>query len=457
MPKPQIADTINSATLLFKPRQVLLAMPDMKLNIDRTLKSKQKTSLLQSIAGYLKSSGFSKTLKKFLSEAQIEKDDLSDSTLNLEDIFCNYLETCDQSGKKFCVQKVQDLLMDVNSEIVKEADFGAGVGAVSKEKKRRSNEVNLGTVGQSEDSGKFTDSTENELITDNTVPELYQKFKEKKKNKKTSENTVPELNVKSKDKKKNKKTSDSHGQAEQVSADVMKEPTDGVVCDQQLQEAEKKHKDKKKKRKQDSESVVENVEHHESIKEFDEGKLSRTKSKKDNINTPAEDAIDKESKQSKKRKRFASEENNSQPIDKNEVEESKRRKTNGSEEQKGSEQATEVNATPGNSNIEKGEKSALHKSMKKQANGSAEPNTIKAFQRVKVDDMIFTDERLKDNSYWAKDGAEIGYGAKAQEVLGQVRGRDFRHEKTKKKRGSYRGGLIDLQTHSIKFNYSDEE
>ncbi|KAK0571979.1 hypothetical protein LWI29_024354 [Acer saccharum] len=146
-----------------------------------------------------------------------------------------------------------------------------------------------------------------------------------------------------------------------------------------------------------------------------------------------------------RKKRLASEENNSQPIDKNEVEESKRRKTKGSEEQKGSEQVTEVNATPGNSNIEKGEKSASHKSIKKQANGSAEPNTIKAFQRVKVDDVVFTDERLKDNSYWAKDGAEIGYGAKAQEVLGQVRGRDFRHEKTKKKRGSYRGGLIDLQ------------
>lgn len=81
-----------------------------------------------------------------------------------------------------------------------------------------------------------------------------------------------------------------------------------------------------------------------------------------------------------------------------------------------------------------------------------------------------------------QDGAESGYGAKAQEVLGQVRGRcvliycplfyfcsisrsltlpfvlrDFRHEKTKKKRGSYRGGQIDLQSHSVKFNYSDDE
>lgn len=35
--------------------------------------------------------------------------------------------------------------------------------------------------------------------------------------------------------------------------------------------------------------------------------------------------------------------------------------------------------------------------------------------------------------------------------------RDFRHEKTKKKRGTYRGGVIDLDSHSVKFNYSDEE
>lgn len=104
-----------------------------------------------------------------------------------------------------------------------------------------------------------------------------------------------------------------------------------------------------------------------------------------------------------------------------------------------------------------GEKSGAHKSTKKQQNVTTEPKTVNAFQRVKIDQVEFAHEKLQDNSYWAKDGAEIGYGAKAQEVLGQVRGRDFRHEKTKKKRGSYRGGLIDLQSHSIKFNYSDEE
>ncbi|CAL4890962.1 unnamed protein product [Urochloa decumbens] len=88
---------------------------------------------------------------------------------------------------------------------------------------------------------------------------------------------------------------------------------------------------------------------------------------------------------------------------------------------------------------------------------SSEPKTVNAFQRVKLEEVKFADERLQDNSYWAKGGAETGYGAKAQEVLGQVRGRGFRHEKTKKKRGSYRGGQIDLQTHSIKFDNSDDE
>ncbi|KAK9097785.1 hypothetical protein Syun_024830 [Stephania yunnanensis] len=102
-------------------------------------------------------------------------------------------------------------------------------------------------------------------------------------------------------------------------------------------------------------------------------------------------------------------------------------------------------------------KSATQKSTKKQQNRSAEPKASTPFQRVKVDQVEFADDRLQDNSYWAKDGAETGYGAKAQEVLGQVRGRDFRHEKTKKKRGSYRGGQIDQQSHSIKFQYSDDE
>ena len=42
-------------------------------------------------------------------------------------------------------------------------------------------------------------------------------------------------------------------------------------------------------------------------------------------------------------------------------------------------------------------------------------------------------------------------------MLSKVRGKDFRHEKTKKKRGSYRGGAIELgAVNSIKLGSEDE-
>ncbi|PIA43688.1 hypothetical protein AQUCO_01800025v1 [Aquilegia coerulea] len=48
------------------------------------------------------------------------------------------------------------------------------------------------------------------------------------------------------------------------------------------------------------------------------------------------------------------------------------------------------------------EGSATQKSTKKQQNGSAEPKTVNAFRRVKIDEVKFADDRLQDNSYWAK-------------------------------------------------------
>ena len=50
-----------------------------------------------------------------------------------------------------------------------------------------------------------------------------------------------------------------------------------------------------------------------------------------------------------------------------------------------------------------------------------------------------------------KQFGEDGYGAKANKVLIAVKGKDFRHEKTKKKRGSYRGGEITLASNSFKY------
>jgi len=71
------------------------------------------------------------------------------------------------------------------------------------------------------------------------------------------------------------------------------------------------------------------------------------------------------------------------------------------------------------------------------------------FKRVKDDDAQFINPQLTDNSFWSKKGDD--WGRKANEDLAVVKGRDFRHAKTKKKKGTYRGGSIDIGVNSIKF------
>lgn len=49
-------------------------------------------------------------------------------------------------------------------------------------------------------------------------------------------------------------------------------------------------------------------------------------------------------------------------------------------------------------------------------------------------------------------GANGDWGQKANNVLKFTKGKSFRHEKTKKKRGSYVGGAISTSVNSIKFD-----
>ncbi|KAH1001992.1 hypothetical protein HUJ04_005939 [Dendroctonus ponderosae] len=48
--------------------------------------------------------------------------------------------------------------------------------------------------------------------------------------------------------------------------------------------------------------------------------------------------------------------------------------------------------------------------------------------------------------------AKGSWGERANFALKHTRGKQFRHEKTKKKRGSYIGGQIDMSVNSIKFS-----
>ncbi|XP_071742116.1 uncharacterized protein [Rutidosis leptorrhynchoides] len=230
-----------------------------------------------------------------------------------------------------------------------------------------------------------------------------------------------ETKEKKKKKKKNKLELASGDENKETNSDLSKKPVSDTTNELEVKESEKKPKDKKRKSKEQDVCTKENG----------------------NVNP---DVANEEKKSSKKRKRLVSDESERQSakIETNQtVDESDALVTSDKDLNEKSEMD--------------GKKTGSQKSGKKQRIESAEPKTVNAFQRVKIDQVEFAHEKLQDNSYWAKDGADIGYGAKAQEVLGQVRGRDFRHEKTKKKRGSYRGGQIDLQSHSIKFDYSDQE
>ncbi|XP_031095578.1 lisH domain-containing protein C1711.05-like isoform X3 [Ipomoea triloba] len=436
-----------------------------------------KSLLLHSVLQYLHRNGFSKTLKRFLKEAQIKGDSWKSSSFDLENMYCKYLDTCSYSQcllwsfmicrndakSNFKGQKEQEQHEDGGHES-KEVNNQTSAGdTITMKKKKKSNKDKENTVvcmteivdGHAKPAPKA-----DEILTDQKLNES---------------------NVKSKS-KKGEKVSASFNPVDQES-EVTKEAVLGSVCDLQAESTEKvKDKKRKKKSALTSESYEGNENQLAQVsggkqetseclacqsndsKNVDEGnakkeKKKKSKSSKQDTDSFAQNSVEEKPviknnhgsfdtigngdthfKDSKKRKRMASDENANQQVEGEDIEESKRRKTEAVKE--------------ANNGLEN---SALEKSRQKQHNDSSEPRTVNAFQRVKVDEVEFVDDRLRDNSYWAKGGADSGYGAKAQEVLGQVRGRGFRHEKTKKKRGSYRGGQIDLQSHSIKFNYSDED
>ncbi|XP_025031730.1 nucleolar and coiled-body phosphoprotein 1 isoform X3 [Python bivittatus] len=72
------------------------------------------------------------------------------------------------------------------------------------------------------------------------------------------------------------------------------------------------------------------------------------------------------------------------------------------------------------------------------------------FRRIRAEEVEI-DVRVANNSFDAKKGAAGDWGEKANDVLKFTKGKSFRHEKTKKKRGSYCGGTISTQINSIKF------
>jgi len=189
-------------------------------------------------------------------------------------------------------------------------------------------------------------------------------------------------------------------------------------------EAEAKKKKKKEKRerraKENEEKLAKSTEEKEVKKEEkDQGKAG-----KDNEGAAKEKKEKKENKKRKKKKAKTGDgSNGSQALP---------------EEPKALQQEQQVKEEA--------------PSAKPEQNGAAAYSVPRPFKRVREDEVT-VDPRLADNSYAALRARGHAWGDKANDVLGNVRGKGFRHEKTKKKRGSYRGGSINVdQVNSTKFD-----
>ncbi|KAL0426648.1 UNVERIFIED_CONTAM: hypothetical protein Slati_2839600 [Sesamum latifolium] len=219
------------------------------------------------------------------------------------------------------------------------------------------------------------------------------------------------------------KISDDLSLSDQKS-EVPKESNDEKVCDITMDHSTKKQKDKKKKKnKLMSEPLDVNENQTDVMPEVTESEHKREttvdkKSKKRSVEA-AEDEVNESKKSSKKRKRMAHDENENK-LDQEVAGEKSQAGQSDSENCNDKQTDENAKSALNNNGVDK---SSQPKSARKQPKNSAEPKTVNAFQRVKVEEVEFVDERLQDNSYWAKDGADSGYGAKAQEVLGQVKGR----------------------------------
>jgi hypothetical protein len=84
---------------------------------------------------------------------------------------------------------------------------------------------------------------------------------------------------------------------------------------------------------------------------------------------------------------------------------------------------------------------------------SSTPRTNTPFQRIDPNLKLSLMPEMQDNSFDADaQGRGTSWGQKAHEDLIVTRGKGFRHEKTKKKRGTYRGGQLTMEVRSVKFN-----
>ena len=79
------------------------------------------------------------------------------------------------------------------------------------------------------------------------------------------------------------------------------------------------------------------------------------------------------------------------------------------------------------------------------------------FKRIDESKVEYQIDALRDNRFEAQFSPGH-FSQRAHETLIKVRGKGFRHEMTKAKRGNYRGGQVNIhEVNSFKFPDSDDE
>ncbi|GAA0164335.1 hypothetical protein LIER_39762 [Lithospermum erythrorhizon] len=290
-----------------------------------------------------------------------------------------------------------------------------------KKKKQKKNKLVTESIDGDENKSDIKSSLPEEKPKTSLSEEtMNTNYKKKKKNKKTTDamtennasvgdevNTIEKKTKKeTKEKKKNKTTTDP-----------LTENIDSVCAEVNTSEKKIKKETKEKKNKKTTDPLIGNTDTVSAEVNTTE-KKTKKETKEKRCAEPS-DILASNNQMSKKRKR--SDESEVEHAEETTAKDSKRRKPEGLVAD--GEQIVANGEIAGNDPM-KLSKNGLDKSGQRQhRNDSAEPKTYHAFQRVKIDEVEFVDDRLQDNSYWAKNGAEKGYGAKAQEILGQVKGR----------------------------------
>ncbi|CAL4890963.1 unnamed protein product [Urochloa decumbens] len=440
-----------------------------------------RAAVVASVAAFLEAGGFPLTLAALQSEAELEAGAWRSSQVNLEELVAKFLVSSNPTPAAVTVESVEQ---EKTTDSVAE---GAG-------KKKKKEKKTGAEAGESENNASEPSAQEKPI--ENAGGEAKEKKQKKKKKHDSSAvnadgDEVTET-VKNDDQKPDGKKKESKKQEKDDDVEARLEKAELAITSK-FEAAEKLNKDgeksieeepkvqdddddknngaveKKKKKKKDKSAAETSVKTDagalETVKDDNEKKAKKKRKKpnpEENVEVEGKEVAGKDSapkpEDESKSGMEIEEGDNGKPSNENAVAGKKRKleEVEASNPAATAKEDNTANQSLTNGFVEDKTQDSNIKPSKRQKH-SSEPKTVNAFQRVKLEEVKFADERLQDNSYWAKGGAETGYGAKAQEVLGQVRGRGFRHEKTKKKRGSYRGGQIDLQTHSIKFDNSDDE